>query len=81
MSMMTRTVALADDAYDALARLKKPGQSFSQVVRELVRAKRPRLREVLPSEPTPEEDAYWRRFQEERRRARRATAGRVQLEE
>ena len=31
--MMTRTVALADDAYEALAAVKWPQESFSQVVR------------------------------------------------
>ena len=78
---MTRTVALADDAYAALARLKKPGQSFSDVVRELTAAKRPRLRDVLPPKRTPEEDAFWRAYAEERAKARQQTLGRVRFEE
>jgi predicted CopG family antitoxin len=30
---MTKVVQLADDAYEALARQKRPGESFSDVVR------------------------------------------------
>lgn len=78
---MTRTVALADDAYDALARLKKRGQSFSDVVRELVETRRPRLRDVLPPPVTKEEDEYWRNFAEERRAARQVVEARVNFDE
>lgn len=78
--MMTRTVALADDAYDALARLKKPGQSFSDVVRELTTHRRPSLDEVLPAKPTKEEVDHWKAFQKKRRKARQATALRVKLD-
>lgn len=76
---MTKTVALADDAYEALARLKKPGQSFSDVVRELVGARRPKIREVVSGPRTPEEDAYWKKFKEERQAARQITASRFRL--
>jgi len=30
---MTRTVSLADDAYEALVRVKRPGESFSELAR------------------------------------------------
>ena len=35
---MTKTVALADDAYAMLAAAKQPGESFSDVTRRLVGA-------------------------------------------
>jgi predicted CopG family antitoxin len=34
---MTKTISLADDAYEALARAKKPGESFSDVARRLAK--------------------------------------------
>lgn len=77
---MSKTVALSEDAYDALARLKKPGQSFSDVVEELVAERRPRLEEVL-EEPDDEVRDHWERFQEERREARRDHLSRVDLED
>lgn len=77
---MSKTVALSEDAYDALARLKKPGQSFSDVVEELVAERRPRLEEVL-EEPDDEVRDHWKRFQEERREARRDHLSRVNLED
>lgn len=36
---MTKMVQLADDAYDRLQAAKRPGESFSQVVRRLTRKK------------------------------------------
>lgn len=33
---MTKTISLADDAYAALSRTKRPGESFSDVTRRLV---------------------------------------------
>lgn len=77
---MTKTVALSDDAYDALARLKKPGQSFSDVVRELIVQRRPRLEHVL-EEPDEQARDHWANFQEERRAARSEHLSRVSLEE
>jgi len=34
---MTKTVSMADDAYDALLGVKRPGESFSDVARRLAR--------------------------------------------
>lgn len=34
---LTKNISLADDAYEALASLKKPGESFSDVARRLAR--------------------------------------------
>ncbi|HYU07646.1 MAG TPA: antitoxin VapB family protein [Thermoplasmata archaeon] len=35
--MVARTISLSEDAYHALAASKRPGESFSDVVRRLVR--------------------------------------------
>lgn len=37
--MGSRTVALSDDAYARLAAMRKPGESFSDVVRRLTRGR------------------------------------------
>lgn len=76
--MMTRTVALSDQAYDALARLKRPGQSFSEVVQELAAKQRPSIREV--SGLASDNSAYWKAYATRRRAARKRSAGRVRLE-
>ncbi len=75
---MTKTVALSDDAYAALARLKKPGQSFSEVVRELVAGQRPSVRDVAGL--LSNDSAYWKSYADTRRRARRASQDRADLE-
>ncbi len=36
-SVSTRTISLADDAYEALLAMKQPGESFSDVVRRITR--------------------------------------------
>jgi len=35
--MGTRTISLSDDAYESLSAAKRPGESFSDVVRRLAR--------------------------------------------
>ena len=40
---MTRVISLSDDAYDELKRLKHEGDSFSDVVRRIVKKERPSL--------------------------------------
>lgn len=35
--VVTKTISLSDDAYDALAMAKRPGESFSEVARRLAR--------------------------------------------
>lgn len=37
--MGTRTISLADDAYEALSAMRRPGESFSDVVRRLTRTR------------------------------------------
>lgn len=37
--MAFRTVSLSEDAYDRLASMRKPGESFSDVVRRLTRGR------------------------------------------
>lgn len=37
---MTKTISLSDDAYEALAALKSPGESFSDVALRLSRERR-----------------------------------------
>lgn len=39
---MTKTISLADDAYEALAACKRPGESFSDVARRLVQGQQKR---------------------------------------
>lgn len=76
---MTKTVALADDAYDALARLKAPGESFSDVVRRLAGERRPGIRDVAGG--LAHDSDYWKAFAAERRNARRVNLRRVRFED
>ncbi len=75
---MTKTVALSDEAYAELARLKRSGQSFSDVVQELIARRRPSIREV--SGLLAHDADHWEAFAEERRDARRVSTERVDLE-
>lgn len=57
---MTKTISLADDAYEALAALKRPGESFSDVARRL--AKDSRRRSIMDAAGT------WKMSEAEARR-------------
>lgn len=37
--MGSKTISLAEDAYEALSRMREPGESFSDVVRRLTRTR------------------------------------------
>ena len=45
--MAVKTITIDIDAYERLARLKGEGQSFSQVIKELVPARPSRARDLL----------------------------------
>ena len=45
--MAVKTITIDIDAYERLARLKSEGQSFSQVIKELVPARPSRARDLL----------------------------------
>lgn len=77
---MTKTGALSEDAYEALSRLKRRGESFSDVVLRLAEDQRTRLNDVL-EEPDEPAAAHWATFQEERRKAREEHTSRVSLED
>lgn len=74
---MTKTVALSDEAYAALARVKRPGQSFSEIVQELVAGRRPSIRDVAGI--LAHDSPRWEAFAKERRKARRLSSDRVDL--
>lgn len=55
---MTRQVSLADDAYETLARLRRPDESFSDVVRRLGEtARQEALLSVIGAWKMPAEEA------------------------
>lgn len=56
---MTKTIGLSDDAYEALATVKHPGESFSDVTRRLVAEHRKRrsITESAGTWPMTEEEA------------------------
>lgn len=78
ISTVTKTVALSDEAYDALSRLKTPGQSFSELVKQLVAERRPRIRDVAGLVSA--DAAHWQRYAKERSKARQTTRRRVELD-
>jgi len=45
---MGKVIMVSDDVYESLRRIKRPGESFSDVIRRLLRQK-PRLMEVAGS--------------------------------
>lgn len=73
---MTKTVGLADDAYERLAALKGEGESFSDVVRRLTGA--PLLRKLAGS--VDEETAEHYRAVVERARERQDEQRRSRIE-
>jgi predicted CopG family antitoxin len=71
-----RTVSLADDAYESLSAIRRPGESFSDVVRRL--APRRSLLELFGLLTKAEGDALAEAIEANRRdrlRARRARLG------
>ncbi len=72
---MSKTVALSEEAYAALARLQKTGQSLSDVVLNLVARRRPSIRDV--GGLLADESKHWKDFADGRRRERNQTADRV----
>lgn len=56
---MTRTIGLADDAYEALAGLKRPNESFSDLVRRLIvdRRRKPSIMDSAGTWPMSPEEA------------------------
>jgi predicted CopG family antitoxin len=48
---VTKTISLADDAYEALVGVKRPGESFSELARRI--AKKEALNELLDPEREP----------------------------
>lgn len=68
---MTRTVALADDAYSLLAAEKGPGESFSDVARRLVREHRHRSIASFAG-AWADESGYW---EDQKRRIETAREG------
>lgn len=58
-TQMTKTIGLSDDAYEALAAVKQPGESFSDVTRRLVgeHRKRRSIRDSAGTWPMTKEEA------------------------
>jgi predicted CopG family antitoxin len=53
--MGTRTISLAEDAYEALSAMRRPGESFTDVVRRLTRTRSlTELGEAMDSEAAEE---------------------------
>ncbi|HDI74059.1 MAG TPA: antitoxin [Candidatus Korarchaeota archaeon] len=43
---MARTIMVSDDVYEALKREKRPGESFSEVIRRLLDKNKPRISDL-----------------------------------
>lgn len=77
--MAAKMVALDQEAYDRLKRLKRPGESFSDVVKRVTARKRPltALAGIWKDYPREDFDRFeeWRKWSRERdiRRQRRFT--------
>ena len=54
---MARTIMVSDEVYEALKRLKRPGESFSDVIKRLISLKRGKLLELVGSKTITEEGA------------------------
>jgi len=52
---VARTIMVSDDVYEALKRLKRPGESFSEVIRRLLRSRRGSLLDLAGSQTITEE--------------------------
>jgi len=57
---MAKNIAVSDDVYELLSRLKLPNESFSDVIRRL--AKKPRLGEIAGSKTVTKEQ--WAKVKE-----------------
>lgn len=75
-SAMTKTISLSDDAYEALAGLKEPGESFSDVALRLASVQRQRSvlnllgawKDLLSDEDAEELKARIRKWRDEDRK-------------
>lgn len=54
---MAKTIAVSDDVYKFLSKIKRPGESFSDVIRSLKEGAK--LSDIAGSETVPKEE--WRR--------------------
>jgi predicted CopG family antitoxin len=72
---VTKTIGLADDAYDRLVAVKGEGESFSDVVRRLTGAEA--LRALAKTMPADVAEHYRSSIREARRRATRERRPRV----
>ncbi len=68
---MTRVISLSDEAYDELKKLKKEGDSFSDVVLKVTRKEKKPLTEFFGKWPEPKElNRIEKELEEERKRAK-----------
>ncbi len=43
---MPKTIMVSDDVYEALKKEKKPGESFSDVIRKLIECRKPKISDL-----------------------------------